>query len=140
VQKRAAVFLEYIEDLPDDFRDRNLDRGAQMLERLALHGEHRLGARILINGDHGRTSGIGLATAKAFLREGARVVVVGRDQKNVDQAKDLLGVAVVAVHADVTKLGELDAHVRASGTSSSASTCSSPTPVSLERRFRREDD
>ena len=57
----------------------------------------------------GGTSGIGLATAKAVLREGARVVVVGRDQKNVDQAKDLLRVAAVAVHADVTKLGELDA-------------------------------
>lgn len=57
----------------------------------------------------GGTSGIGLATAKAFLREGARVVVVGREQKNVDQAKDLLGGGAVAVRADVTKLGELDA-------------------------------
>ncbi|MET0792390.1 MAG: SDR family NAD(P)-dependent oxidoreductase, partial [Polyangiaceae bacterium] len=57
----------------------------------------------------GGTSGIGLATAKAFLREGARVVVVGREQKNVDQAKDLLGEGAVAVRADVTKLAELDA-------------------------------
>ena len=57
----------------------------------------------------GGTSGIGLATAKAFLKEGARVVVVGRDQKNVDQAKDLLGAGGVAVRADVTKLEELDA-------------------------------
>ena len=53
----------------------------------------------------GGTSGIGLATAKAFLREGARVVVVGRDQKNVDQAKDRLGVGAVAVRADVTEVG-----------------------------------
>jgi NAD(P)-dependent dehydrogenase (short-subunit alcohol dehydrogenase family) len=57
----------------------------------------------------GGTSGIGLATAKAFLREGARVVVVGREQKNVDQVKNLLGVGAVAMRADVTKLGELDA-------------------------------
>jgi NAD(P)-dependent dehydrogenase (short-subunit alcohol dehydrogenase family) len=57
----------------------------------------------------GGTSGIGLATAKAFLKEGARVVVVGRDQKNVDQAKDLLGAGCVALRADVTKLDELDA-------------------------------
>jgi NAD(P)-dependent dehydrogenase (short-subunit alcohol dehydrogenase family) len=57
----------------------------------------------------GGTSGIGLATAKAFLREGARVVIAGREQKSVDQAKNLLGGGVVAVRADVTKLGELDA-------------------------------
>jgi len=57
----------------------------------------------------GGTSGIGLATAKAFLREGARVVVVGREPKNVDQAKDRLGGGAVAVRADVSKLGELDA-------------------------------
>jgi len=57
----------------------------------------------------GGTSGIGLATAKAFLREGARVVVVGREQRSVDQAKNLLGGGAVAVRADVTKLGELDA-------------------------------
>jgi NAD(P)-dependent dehydrogenase (short-subunit alcohol dehydrogenase family) len=57
----------------------------------------------------GGTSGIGLATAKAFLGEGARVVVVGRDQEKVDRAKDLLGGGAVAVRADVSKLGDLDA-------------------------------
>jgi len=57
----------------------------------------------------GGTSGIGLATAKAFLREGARVVVVGREQKNLDEATELLGGGAVAVRADVTRLGELDA-------------------------------
>ncbi len=57
----------------------------------------------------GGTSGIGLATAKAFLREGARVVVVGREQTKVDQAKALLGEGAVALHSDVSKLDELDA-------------------------------
>ena len=57
----------------------------------------------------GGTSGIGLAAAEAFLREGARVVFTGRDQKNADQAKDLLGGDAVAVRADVSKLDELDA-------------------------------
>ncbi len=57
----------------------------------------------------GGTSGIGLATAKAFLREGARVVVVGRDQKNLDAAKDLLGGGAVALRADVSRLSDLDA-------------------------------
>ena len=56
----------------------------------------------------GGASGIGLATAKAFLKEGARVVVAGRDQKNVDKAKDLLGASGVAIRADVTKMEELD--------------------------------
>jgi NAD(P)-dependent dehydrogenase (short-subunit alcohol dehydrogenase family) len=57
----------------------------------------------------GGTSGIGLAAAEAFLREGARVVVTGRDQKNADQAKDLLAGDALAVRADVSKLDELDA-------------------------------
>jgi NAD(P)-dependent dehydrogenase (short-subunit alcohol dehydrogenase family) len=35
----------------------------------------------------GGTSGIGLAAAEAFLREGARVVFTGRDQKNADQPR-----------------------------------------------------
>jgi putative transposase len=55
----------------------------------------------------GGTSGLGLAAAEAFLREGARVVVVGRDQKNADQAKDLLAGDAVAARADVSKLDEL---------------------------------
>jgi NAD(P)-dependent dehydrogenase (short-subunit alcohol dehydrogenase family) len=57
----------------------------------------------------GGTSGIGLATAKAFLREGARVVVVGREQRSVDEAKELLGARATAVRSDVTNLGDLDA-------------------------------
>lgn len=38
----------------------------------------------------GGNSGIGLATAKLFVAEGARVVVTGRDQAKLDAAvKDL---------------------------------------------------
>ena len=57
----------------------------------------------------GGTSGIGLATAKAFQREGARVVVAGREQTNVDKAQEQLGEGAVVVRTDVTKLDELDA-------------------------------
>ena len=39
----------------------------------------------------GGTNGIGLSAAQAFLREGARVVVVGRKQESADQAKEILG-------------------------------------------------
>ena len=83
----------------------------------------------------GGTSGIGLATATAFLREGARVVVVGRDQKKADQAKALLGEDAVAVRADVAKLDDLDALYGRVRTPSDASTSCLRTPASRERRF-----
>ena len=56
----------------------------------------------------GGTSGIGLAAAEAFLNEGARVVVVGRDEKKLDQAKSLLGGDVLAIRADVAQTEQLD--------------------------------
>ncbi|MGH7582747.1 MAG: SDR family NAD(P)-dependent oxidoreductase, partial [Gemmatimonadales bacterium] len=34
----------------------------------------------------GGNSGIGLASARAFVREGASVVIAGRDQTSLDQA------------------------------------------------------
>jgi len=39
----------------------------------------------------GGTSGIGLSAAKALVREGANVVVVGRDRRKAKAAQDLLG-------------------------------------------------
>ena len=56
----------------------------------------------------GGTSGIGLAAAKAFLNEGARVVVVGRDQKNLDQVTHVLGAGALAIRADIAKMEQLD--------------------------------
>jgi NAD(P)-dependent dehydrogenase (short-subunit alcohol dehydrogenase family) len=56
----------------------------------------------------GGTSGIGLAAAKAFLNEGARVVVVGRDEKNLNHANDLLGGRVLAIRADIAQMEQLD--------------------------------
>ena len=38
----------------------------------------------------GGNSGIGLATAKLFIEEGARVVVTGRDAKTLEQARSVL--------------------------------------------------
>ena len=38
----------------------------------------------------GGTTGIGLSAAKAFIAEGARVVVVGRNKESVSAAKDIL--------------------------------------------------
>ena len=41
------------------------------------------GRRVLITG---ATSGLGLAMARALVKEGARVLITGRDQNKIDQA------------------------------------------------------
>src|SRR5271163_262371 len=56
----------------------------------------------------GGNSGIGLATAKRFVEEGAYVYITGRRQAELDKAKALIGEAVTAVHGDVAELADLD--------------------------------
>jgi len=56
----------------------------------------------------GGSSGIGLATAKLFRDEGAKVAISGRSQKSLDDAIKELGAGVVAVRSDVSKLSDLD--------------------------------
>ncbi len=56
----------------------------------------------------GGNSGIGLATAKRFSDEGAKVVITGRDQKTLDAAVKTIGGDVVALRSDVSKLADLD--------------------------------
>ncbi|HEY0253021.1 MAG TPA: glucose 1-dehydrogenase [Kofleriaceae bacterium] len=57
----------------------------------------------------GGSSGIGLATAKAFQQEGASVIIVGRDQKGLDDAAAQIGGEAFAVRADISKTTDLDA-------------------------------
>ena len=57
----------------------------------------------------GGTAGIGLATAKAFLQEGASVAVCGRRQELLDDAVKALGGDVFAYRADMTDEGEVTA-------------------------------
>jgi len=47
----------------------------------------------------GGNSGIGLATAKRFLDEGAKVAISGRNQKTLDEAVKYLGNGTLAVKA-----------------------------------------
>jgi NAD(P)-dependent dehydrogenase (short-subunit alcohol dehydrogenase family) len=56
----------------------------------------------------GGNSGIGLATAKLFREEGARVAIAGRDQKTLDEAAKAIGGDTLAVQADVSKLADID--------------------------------
>jgi NAD(P)-dependent dehydrogenase (short-subunit alcohol dehydrogenase family) len=56
----------------------------------------------------GGNSGIGLATAREFRANGAKVVIFGRSRQTLDQAAASLGSDVLAVQGDVRKLGDLE--------------------------------
>ena len=57
----------------------------------------------------GGTSGIGLAAAKLFVKEGAYVFITGRRQKELDEAvQRAMGSNVTGIQGDVAKLADLD--------------------------------
>jgi NAD(P)-dependent dehydrogenase (short-subunit alcohol dehydrogenase family) len=56
----------------------------------------------------GGTEGIGLATARLFVKEGAYVFITGRRQKELDEAVQAIGTNVSGVQGDVAKLADLD--------------------------------
>jgi NAD(P)-dependent dehydrogenase (short-subunit alcohol dehydrogenase family) len=56
----------------------------------------------------GGNSGIGLATAQRFVKEGAYVYVTGRRQPELDQAVKIIGANVTAVRGDASNLADLD--------------------------------
>ena len=60
---------------------------------------------ILITGGN---SGIGLAAAQEFDREGARVAICGLNEGSLQVAKKTLGAGSLAVRADVSSLTDLD--------------------------------
>lgn len=56
----------------------------------------------------GGNSGIGLATAREFHANGAKVVIAGRDRETLEEVSRQLGHDVLVVPTDVTKLSEID--------------------------------
>ena len=64
----------------------------------------------------GGNSGIGLATAEAFVVEGAHVFVTGRRQAELDAAVAHIGNNVTAVQGDVSKPEDLDRLIAKSST------------------------
>ena len=64
------------------------------------------GKTVLITGG---TTGIGLATAKLFVAEGARVIVTGRTPATIEAAQGELGENAIVIHSDATSLPDMDA-------------------------------
>ncbi len=56
----------------------------------------------------GGSAGIGLATAALFVREGARVVITGRDQAALESAARGLGDSVEPFRSDIADMGNLE--------------------------------
>lgn len=56
----------------------------------------------------GGNSGMGLATAKTFVAEGAKVIITGRRQKDLDEAVKLLGANATGLQGDVANMADLD--------------------------------
>jgi NAD(P)-dependent dehydrogenase (short-subunit alcohol dehydrogenase family) len=57
----------------------------------------------------GATSGIGLATARLFLAEGARLIVTGRNLERLTRTQDELGSDVLVVQSDAANMNDVDA-------------------------------
>jgi NAD(P)-dependent dehydrogenase (short-subunit alcohol dehydrogenase family) len=55
----------------------------------------------------GANSGIGLASAKRFVAEGAHVYITGRRREELDKAVEAIGRGVTAVQGDVSDLDDL---------------------------------
>src|SRR5437899_2793948 len=95
--------------------DRFADRGSNVFRNCKRHGYVRsqgvttmgklADKNILITGGN---SGIGLATAQEFDREGARVAICGLNERTLQATKEKLGARSLALRADVSDLSDLD--------------------------------
>ena len=56
----------------------------------------------------GGSTGIGLAAAKRFVEEGARVYLTGRRKPELDAAAEALGDRATAIQSDISDLDDLD--------------------------------
>jgi NAD(P)-dependent dehydrogenase (short-subunit alcohol dehydrogenase family) len=61
----------------------------------------------------GGNSGIGLATAKRFVAEGAKVIITGRRKENLDAAVKEIGSEATGLQADASKLEDIEKVVAA---------------------------
>src|ERR1700751_3011542 len=66
----------------------------------------KLDGKIALN--TGGSSGIGLATTKEFVHEGAHVFITGRRDAELTRAAKEIGKNVTAINGDVSNLNDLD--------------------------------
>ncbi len=79
-------------------------------EESSTYGESKMAKRFegRVVAITGGSDGIGLATARQFAREGARVYLMGRRADRLDQAVREIGPAAVGMQGDVAKLADLE--------------------------------
>jgi NAD(P)-dependent dehydrogenase (short-subunit alcohol dehydrogenase family) len=71
---------------------------------------HKLSGKVALV--TGGTSGIGLATAKRFVAEGAYVFITGRRQTELDAAVKEIGKNVMGTQGNVSNLADLDRRLK----------------------------
>ncbi|RNI27920.1 glucose 1-dehydrogenase [Rufibacter immobilis] len=59
----------------------------------------------------GGNSGIGFATAQEFIRQGAKVVITGRNQQTLQEAVEQLGSNALGIRSDVAQMKDIEALV-----------------------------
>src|SRR6202041_3177660 len=74
--------------------------------KLPMSGTKKLQGKLAVI--TGGTTGIGLATAKLFVKEGAYIFITGRRQKELEEAVRAIGSNVTGVQGDIAKLADLD--------------------------------
>src|SRR4051794_19885819 len=84
----SASFARFVN--PITYSDGLLRKGERSMSRLK-------DKRALITGG---TTGIGLETARAFLKEGARLAITGRNPETLDAARKELGTDVLVISSD----------------------------------------
>ena len=86
----------------------------------------------------GGSSGIGLATAKRFVEEGAHVVITGRREKELKEAAAFIKRNVTTVVGDVSRLDDLDRlHAVVKETVATSTSCSPTQARGRSHRSRR---